>query len=88
MIGPATPFHDGFQTTMHDDAPTAIPYGQHATATCCRKCLEYWHGIPVGQALTNEQLDYCADLVCRYIEERSPELTMDGEKVPALRKSR
>jgi len=37
-IGPAHPFRDGFQTTMSDDAPTAIPIAQHATATCCRKC--------------------------------------------------
>src|SRR5438876_5533119 len=39
-IGPAHPWHDGFQTPMAKDATTAIPYGQHATATCCRKCLE------------------------------------------------
>jgi hypothetical protein len=19
------------------------PYAQHATAACCRKCIEYWH---------------------------------------------
>jgi hypothetical protein len=47
-IGPAHPWHDGFQTPMSNEATTAIPYGQHATATCCRKCLEYWHGIAQG----------------------------------------
>jgi len=22
-----------------------VHYAQHATAACCRKCIEYWHGI-------------------------------------------
>jgi hypothetical protein len=87
-IGPARPFRDGFQTTMSGDAPTAIPFAQHATATCCRKCLEYWHGIPTGQPLTSEQLDYCAKLICLFIEERIPELTEDGEYVAPIRRQR
>jgi predicted Fe-S protein YdhL (DUF1289 family) len=28
---------------------------QHATATCCRGCLEKWHGIPRGAELTDEE---------------------------------
>jgi predicted Fe-S protein YdhL (DUF1289 family) len=31
---------------------------QHATATCCRGCLEKWHGIPKGQALSMEEKQY------------------------------
>jgi hypothetical protein len=85
-IGPANPFRDGSQTTMSDDVSTAIPYGRHATATCCRKCLEFWHNIPQGVALAPEQLDYCAELVCLYIEDCIPELTTEGEWIPPIRR--
>jgi Domain of unknown function (DUF4186) len=85
-IGPANPFKDGMQTTMKDDAPTIIPFAQHATATCCRKCLEYWHGIPTGQALTPQQLDYCTELVFLFIDERILELTEEGEVIPPIRR--
>lgn len=88
VLGPATPFHDGFQTTMADDAPSAIPYAQHATATCCRKCLEYWHGITVGRLMTPAELDYCTELVCLYIEDRIPQLTENGEEIPPIRRGK
>ena len=85
-IGPAQPYHDGSQTTMEDHVDNAIPYGQHATATCCRKCLEFWHNIPHGVDLTPEQLDYATELVCLYIEDRIPELSEDGEFIPKIRR--
>jgi hypothetical protein len=84
-IGPAEPWHDGFQTPMPKDSATVIPYGQHATATCCRKCLEYWHGIPQGVALSDAQLDYLTELLCLYIEDRIPNLTEFGERIPHIR---
>lgn len=84
-IGAAHPWHDGFQTPMAGDAPNAIAYGQHATATCCRKCLEYWHGIPQGQPLAEEELSYLTELVCLYIEDRIPDMTDDGEYIPPIR---
>jgi hypothetical protein len=39
-IGPAHPWHDGYQTPMQSEESTALPYGQHAIAACCRDCLE------------------------------------------------
>jgi len=86
-IGPAHPWNDRRQTPMQEDETTALPYGQHATATCCRECLEYWHGIPQGQPLTDEELDYLTDLVCLYIEERIPDLTENGEVIPPIRRT-
>ena len=41
---------------------------QHATATCCRSCLERWHEIPKGHELTPEQRAYVADVIWRWIE--------------------
>lgn len=75
-------FRDGTQTPLSGNI---IYYAQHATATCCRKCAEEWHGIDRKRALTTEELGYMADLIMLYIKERLPGLTTDGEKVPALR---
>jgi hypothetical protein len=41
---------------------------QHATATCCRTCLERWHGLPKGRELTPEQQGYVVDVICRWID--------------------
>jgi hypothetical protein len=70
-IGPAKIFRDGTQTKKEG---SAVHYAQHATATCCRKCLEYWHGIEPGRELTDEELDYCEGLVQAYLDERGPAL--------------
>lgn len=79
-VGPAVHdiFRDGIQTPREDSNNARIyHFGQHATATCCRRCLEYWHAIPKEEPLTEEQLEYCHTLVMRYIDERLG--TPDGE---------
>ena len=70
-IGAAKPWRDGNQTPM---TGSAINYARHATATCCRKCLEYWYNVPRGVALTGDQLDFCESLVTTYLDERAAEL--------------
>lgn len=70
-IGKKT-FMDGRQTPLN--GKEIINYAQHATATCCRKCLEAWHNIPQDMALSDEQLDFCTNLVMLYIDERVPKL--------------
>ena len=47
-----------------------IYYAQHATATCCRKCIEAWHGIGRECHLTEEEIAYFAELMMHYIETR------------------
>jgi ribosomal protein L34E len=79
-LAPATPFRDGQQTPM--TGGNVIYYAQHATATCCRTCLEYWHGIPTKRPLTDDELGYCRDLIMAYIDYKLPFLTPDGEYVP------
>jgi Domain of unknown function (DUF4186) len=74
---------DGRQTPMEGNV---IYYAQHATATCCRKCLCYWHGVPMNRGLRADELDYCEILVKRYLDERLPDL--QKEKRPELRKHR
>ena len=64
-IGPDFPKNDGQQTPMRGH-PVFI--AQHATATCCRKCLQKWHGIEKGRALTAAEVDYVVALIMGWIE--------------------
>ncbi len=40
---------------------------QHATATCCRGCLEKWHAIPYGRALSEPEQDYIVQVIHRWL---------------------
>ncbi len=83
-VGPAEPPFDGRQTGKSGNP---LFYAQHATATCCRKCIEYWHGIPQHTALTENQIQYFTALVMGFVDHRLPNLTENGEKVPPIRRN-
>lgn len=78
-VGKATPFRDGTQTPLSGNA---IYYAQHATAACCRTCIEYWHGLEKGRELTDDEIEYLAGLIRGFLDERLPDLDDDGHKVP------
>ncbi len=59
-LSPALPPNDGPQTPMRHH-PVFI--AQHATATCCRGCLQRWHGIPKGRALDAEEKQYILEVL-------------------------
>ena len=59
------PKNDGKQTPMRG-YPVFI--AQHATATCCRKCIRKWHGIEKGRALDKVEVDFFVALIMRWIE--------------------
>jgi exodeoxyribonuclease V alpha subunit len=40
---------------------------QHATATCCRGCLEKWHKIMQGKELNQRQQDYVVKVIMTWI---------------------
>lgn len=62
---------DGIQTPRETSESARIyHFAQHATATCCRTCLEYWHNIPAEDRLTEEQVQYCVGLAWEYIRRR------------------
>jgi hypothetical protein len=82
-LAPAEPPRDGRQTPLQGNA---IYYAQHATATCCRTCLKYWHDIPKGRPLTAEEFDYCAALVDLFLDDRLPDLADAPVKVPPRRR--
>ena len=64
-LAPAEPRNDGKQTPYRGH-PVFV--AQHATATCCRSCLQRNHGIEPGVELTAEQCDYVVDVIMRWIE--------------------
>lgn len=59
-LAPANPVNDGKQTPMRHH-PAFI--AQHATATCCRSCLEKWHGIPVNRQLDGVEQRYVVEVI-------------------------
>ena len=59
-LAPVSPVNDGKQTPWRNH-PVFV--AQHATATCCRGCLEKWHQIPRGRALTAEEQQYIVDVI-------------------------
>ena len=63
-IAPALPENDGKQTPMKNH-PVFI--AQHATGTCCRKCLEKWHGIKIGRELSEQQVDYIVSVIMHWL---------------------
>ena len=67
-LADAEPKNDGKQTPMRG-APKGHPVfiGQHATGTCCRGCLEKWHGIPKGRPLSAEEQERVVDVLMQWI---------------------
>lgn len=71
-LAPEMPRNDGRQTPMRGH-PVFI--AQHATGTCCRGCLEKWHGIPKGRPLSGGEIDFVVELIMAWITlqmEREP----------------
>ena len=85
-IAPAEPFRDGYQTPLHGDNP--IHDAQHATATCCRRCFEYWYGVPKNRDLDDREIEYASELIMRFLHLRFPDLTDEPQKVPFIRVGR
>lgn len=64
-VAPAEPMNDGKQTPMRSH-PVFI--AQHATATCCRDCIEKWHKFPKGRELTPTEQDYLVSIIMEWIK--------------------
>lgn len=64
-LAPKTIPNDGRQTPMKGH-PVFI--AEHATATCCRGCLEKWHKIPKNRCLTKDEIDYIITIIMAWIK--------------------
>lgn len=63
-LAPAHPANDGKQTPMRNH-PAFV--AQHATATCCRGCLEKWHHISRGRELTDTEQRHVVTVIERWL---------------------
>lgn len=63
-LAPAQPKNDGRQTPWRNH-PVFV--AQHATATCCRGCLEKTHEIAKGHALTEDEFEYVLRVIERWL---------------------
>ena len=64
-IAPQYPKNDGKQTPMKGH-PVFI--AQHATATCCRGCIQKWHRIKKGKELSDQEIQFLVELIMRWIK--------------------
>ena len=64
-VADAVPRNDGKQTPMSGH-PVFV--AQHATATCCRGCIEKWYRIEKGRALTDVEIQLLTDVVMSWID--------------------
>ena len=66
-IAPEFIANDGKQTPMRGH-PVFV--AQHATATCCRKCINKWHKFEMNAELTQEQQNYLVGIIMQWIEKK------------------
>ena len=64
LLSAENPENDGKQTPIKGH-PVFI--AQHATACCCRSCLEKWHHIPSGKILTPQEQEYIVNVLMKWI---------------------
>lgn len=74
-LAPAAPLNDGKQTPFRHH-PVFV--AQHATATCCRGCLQKWHAIPQGRELDEAEKRYILQVIETWLGREEEEACADG----------
>ena len=64
-LAPAEPLNDGKQTPMHGHPAFKA---MHATACCCRSCLNKWYRVPMHRELTENEQERIVNLLMAWIE--------------------
>lgn len=64
-LAPEVIMNDGKQTPMRGH-PVFI--AEHATATCCRGCLEKWHRIKKDRELNDQEIEYIILIIMEWIK--------------------
>jgi len=64
-LAPAEPQNDGKQTPMHGHP---VFKAMHATACCCRGCLNKWYRVPFGRELTPKEQQQIVNLLLAWLK--------------------
>lgn len=72
-LAPANPPNDGRQTPMRGHP---VFTAQHATATCCRGCLNKWWKVPLGVELSPLRQQKAVNLIMAWIVRNAEAQTM------------
>ncbi len=64
-LAPAEPVNDGKQTPMRGHP---VFKAMHATACCCRGCLNKWYRVPLHKELTEIEQEKIVNLLMAWIE--------------------
>ena len=64
-LAPAEPKNDGKQTPMSGHP---VFKAMHATACCCRGCLNKWYRVPMHRELTESEQEKIVNLLMAWIE--------------------
>ena len=67
-LAPAEPVNDGKQTPMHGHP---VFKAMHATACCCRGCLNKWYKVPLHRELTDSEQQRIVNLLMAWIRRNS-----------------
>ena len=67
-LAPAEPANDGRQTPMHGHP---VFKAMHATACCCRGCLNKWYKVPLHRELTDSEQQRIVNLLMAWIRRNS-----------------
>ena len=63
-LAPADPINDGKQTPMHGHP---VFKAMHATACCCRGCLNKWYKVPLHREPTESEQQRIVNLLMAWI---------------------
>ncbi len=67
-LAPAEPANDGRQTPMHGHP---VFKAMHATACCCRGCLNKWYKVPLHRELSDSEQQRIVNLLMAWIRRNS-----------------
>lgn len=88
LVGSEKHPREGIQTPRENsEKANAIHFAQHATASCCRRCIAEWHGIPESRALSEGEIVYLTELAMLYVNARVPNLEEQPVAIPRKYKS-
>ena len=66
-LAPADPVNDGKQTPMRGHP---VFKAMHATACCCRGCLNKWYRVPLHTELNGQQQEKIVHLLMAWIDDQ------------------